>query len=519
MKKLLDENQNMQDYLYTRGFLITNDPNINEDSYPFYNNWVCERIEGIYFYIHNKQKIYIRELQSGSIAFLIGHAYNPIADLYDEQEILEYVYSKNIYERVSELTGIFVIGVVTDDSVKFIGDAACMQSVFYGTVNGFVYISSHSYLLKDITGVSDDPFIRELTSYKYYRLFGRMLPGDRTAYCEFRRVEPNFEYEYKEDRCFIKKRFYPLKKIEIVQNEDEYNKIIDKCYEIMKSNMTLIPKKWGRPAISLTGGCDSKTTLSCVEDYSKYSYFSYISTGKEEPDAIAAHQIAEMLGIEHTIYNIPQNDSDFADIDVVKKILEQNGGNIGENNVNDIRKRAFFANHNDFDVEVKSWASEIARAYYNKRFHKKRMPHKVTPRMMTAMYKVIVNNRKLAKSIDNIFSEYLQDYYNDNSVENMDWYDLIFWEYRVAAWNGLVISGEHNFSYDLTIPYNNRVLLDLLLRTPLKKRINDIPHKDIQHRGNELIANSDISVQNVEHTKLRAVLEGIYFNICSRIIV
>ena len=101
----------------------------------------------------------------------------------------------------------------------------------------------------------------------------------------------------------------------------------------------------------------------------------------------------------------------------------------------------------------------------------------------------------------------------------MDWYDLIFWEYRVAAWNGLVISGEHNFSYDLTIPYNNRVLLDLLLRTPLKKRINDIPHKDIQHRGNELIANSDISVQNVEHTKLRAVLEGIYFNICSRIIV
>lgn len=87
MKKLLDENQNMQDYLYTRGFLITNDPNINEDSYPFYNNWVCKKIEGIYFYIHNKQKIYIRELQNGSIAFLIGHAYNPIADLYDEQEI------------------------------------------------------------------------------------------------------------------------------------------------------------------------------------------------------------------------------------------------------------------------------------------------------------------------------------------------------------------------------------------------------------------------------------------------
>lgn len=518
MDKMIDENQHMQQYLYSRGFLITDNTSIDTNVYPFYGNWTCERIKGFNFYIHNMQRLYIYELSNGDMAFLIGHAYNPMCDMYDEYNILKYIYSENTYKRISELTGIFIIGRIHEDTITFIGDAACMQSIFYGITHGHLYISSHSYLLKDITGVMNDPFIDELISYKYYRLFGNMLPGDRTAYCDFKRVEPNYEYKYS-DKGFIKKRFYPLKKLYTVNNEYDYNRVIEDCYEIMKNSMNLIPKKWDRPAISLSGGCDSKTTLACVTDYSKYKYFSYISTDKEEPDAVAAHQIADMLGIEHTIYNISRNNNDFENIDIVKIILEQNCGKIGKNNDNDIRKRAFFANHKDFDVEVKSWASEIARAYYNKRFHRKRMPRKVTPRMMTAMYKVIVNNRSLAKRLDNMFSEYLQDYYDDSSFENMDWYDLIFWEYRVAAWNGLVISGEHNFSYDLTIPYNNRVLLDLLLRTPLKKRINDIPHKDIQHRGNELIANSDISVQNVEHTKLRAVLEGIYFSICSKMII
>ena len=101
MEKLLDENRNMQDYLYTRGFLITNDANIKEDGYPFYGNWNCEKVKGFCFYIHNKQKIHIRELKDRSIAFLIGHAYDPLCGLHDEQEILEYVYSKNIYERIS----------------------------------------------------------------------------------------------------------------------------------------------------------------------------------------------------------------------------------------------------------------------------------------------------------------------------------------------------------------------------------------------------------------------------------
>jgi len=132
---------------------------------------------------------------------------------------------------------------------------------------------------------------------------------------------------------------------------------------------------------------------------------------------------------------------------------------------------------------------------------------------------VFINNRTLAKKVDKIFEEYLSKYYTNQDFENIEWYDLIFWEYRVAAWNGLVITGEHQYSFDITIPYNNRILLRYLLSTPLQYRIADKPHKDIQKKGNRKIANTNISVQNVKHTPKRAMAEKVYFNISSKVVI
>lgn len=204
--------------------------------------------------------------------------------------------------------------------------------------------------------------------------------------------------------------------------------------------MKLIHKKWDNPAISLTGGCDSKTTLACTKgEYENYNYFSYISNDSEEVDAIAAKKICDKLGLQHKTYMIPINNSEFDDYDIYEQILEQNCGNIGKNNNNDIRKRIFFNNNDDFDVEVKSWASEIGRAYYHKRFDKRSFPKNVTPRYLTTLYKVFVLNRKLVRQTDKNFEEFLKKYYTNQDFENVPWYDLLFWEFRVGSWNSLVI--------------------------------------------------------------------------------
>lgn len=522
LNKDLDNNIDIQKYLYIRGFLITDDKNIDTLKYPFYRNWYNVNIGNYDFYINNDQKLYLYK-SNNKIYFIIGHAYDPFTNEYKESNILKYISKadKNglYYNTINELTGVFVAGYIKNENeIYFYGDAACMMSTFYGTHDNKLYISSHTQLIGDLCNLEFDEFVKELLQYKYYDLFGRCLPGDLSPYNEFKRIIPNFEYSYKNGR-FSWKRFYMTDKVNIASSNKDYENIINECYKIMCDSLKLIPKKWKHPAISLTGGCDSKTTLSCVENFNEYDYFSYISVKKERPDAEAAHKIAKMLGINHNIYEIPSDLKNYPKFDLVEKILRANCGNIGKVNVNDIKKRMYFADNEDFDVEVKSWVSEVARAYYHKRFAKKKMPQNVTPRILTSIYKVFINNRTLAKKVDKIFEEYLSKYYTNQDFENIEWYDLIFWEYRVAAWNGLVITGEHQYSFDITIPYNNRILLRYLLSTPLQYRIADKPHKDIQKKGNRKIANTNISVQNVKHTPKRAMAEKVYFNISSKVVI
>lgn len=151
------------------------------------------------------------------------------------------------------------------------------------------------------------------------------------------------------------------------------NEAAKKVSEILSDNMRLISKKWDNAAVSMTGGCDSKTTLSCAKDeYDSFSYFSYVSSESEQVDADAAHKICEALGLSHKIYSISENDEDFKDLEDIRKILRWNSGDIRDNNRNDVRKRAYFCEIDDFDIEVKSWASEIGRSYYSKRFHGKK---------------------------------------------------------------------------------------------------------------------------------------------------
>ena len=272
------------------------------------------------------------------------------------------------------------------------------------------------------------------------------------------------------------------------------------------------------PCTKAESGSDSKTTLTCAEgQYEKYAYFSYNSSSPEAVDAEAASKICAMLGLPHRIYEIPQEDAAVKDCGQIRMLMDYNSGSIGKSNANDVRKRAFFLQTADFDVEVKSWVSEIARAYYHKRFAKKHFPRKLTPQYARSLYKVFITDRKLIRETDRIFADYLRKYYSDGAFERIPWYDLFFWEFRMSSWNGLVITGEHQIAYDITIPYNNRMLLQLLLSTPVEKRIQDLPHRDIMKKMNPAVADCGISVVNVKHTASRAKMERIYLGLFSRL--
>ena len=141
------------------------------------------------------------------------------------------------------------------------------------------------------------------------------------------------------------------------------------------------------------------------------------------------------------------------------------------------------------------------------------MPTPLSNRNLTSMYKFFVTNRKLVKQTDKAFEEYRKKIDFDNGLYNYDPSDMFLWEIRYGGWGGLVITGEHRYSFDITIPYNNRNLMKLFLSLPLEDRIKDKPHEDVIKLMNKTIDDTGITIVNYNETKKRMYIEKMYFNL------
>lgn len=503
-------NESFRKYLYARGFLFTNRKNINANDYPFYGLWKSYKLLNFPLYVSPLQKSYVYEYKEGFV-ILVGHAYNPFTMEYDENIILQNLIQRNSFKEfisyLNQLTGNFIIICGNEKEVSFVGDASGMQTIFYSIFENCYYISSHTNLINDFLNVKWDEYVKRLVSYRYFKLLGNYLPGNLTQFKEVHRLVPNHYVTFSGEETRSCRFYYPHK-VECSESQ-----ICDTVSDILHKSLMLITKKWLKPAISLTGGCDSKTTLACANGlYDKFQYFSYISNEAEEPDANAARKICEALKLPHILYKIPDDNSNVDNVVETGKLLRWNTGDIRDSNPNDIRKRCVLSKQKDFDVEVKSWVSEIGRAYYSKRFAGKTdFGSQPTARVATTLYKFFLFERGLVKETDRIFDRYFKEWFARDEQTPVEWQEQFFWEFRVSAWNGLVITGEHQYAYDITIPYNNRLCLESLLSVPIEERLSDSVYQLIRNKMNDKIDVVCPTVRNLKHTSKRAKLERLYY--------
>ena len=504
--------------LYARGFLLTGDLTI-ENTWDEDRSWTECRLEKYRLFRDESLPAVFRKGKTGTL-LLIGHAYDPFTMQWKEEEILEDLMGRldrkekaAFFEGVGELTGLFALLFLRGDEVYLIGDASGMQAVYFTRGGGQIGISSHTELLGEVMGLERDPYVERLVHYRFFPLLGSSLPGDLTAYREAARLTPNHYAVLAPGRKTVTKRFFTPSDRHLTAAQ-----AASEAGEILHRNLELIAKKWDRPAISVTGGCDSRTTLAAANGlYSSFGYFSYISSEAEGADADAAHILCGKLGLPHTVYKIPDSDEELEGVEEAREVLFINCGKLRPNNPNDVRKRVYFAGKNDFDVEVKSWASEIGRAYYSKRFHGRTDFGKTpSPRKCTTLYKFFLHDRKLVRETDRVFKEYLDTYFKQDTNAPLAWQDQFFWEFRVPSWNGPVITGEHRYSFDITIPYNNRRLIECLLGVPIGDRIEDKVYAKIREEQNPEIDRTGISVTNLKHTENREIAENIYYLLHSR---
>jgi uncharacterized protein YbcV (DUF1398 family) len=521
LEQLLNNREDLQKYLFIRGFLITNNDIRNkQNKFPFYSNWNIEQIGTFQFWTHRLQKLFYIE-KDNKIFFLIGHAYNPFNMEHEEINILKDIASRNQHgqsqflEAVDELTGVFIIGYIERENITFLLDCSGVQYGCYGEVKGNLYISSHMQLLGDLLELKMDSYVKDLINYRWYKyMMGNYLPGDLTAFTEIKRIIPNTLIKYRPNDIEIK-RFYPNRPINMCESNEEYNKVIIEASALMKRNMELIGKKWSSPSISLTGGIDSNTTFAAANgQYHKYTTFSYVSMFRESVDAVAAKKISKQFNVKHKIYEVPNSNEEIKDFDIYKIILSHNSGDIGPIKDDDTRKKIILMQSDVCDVEVKSWISETIRAYAYKYFGKSKMPKDLKPRHYTSLYKIFFMNRKLVWDSDNHFKSYLEKTKLKEHLYNYDESDFFVWEMMHGGKCGIDI-GTMKFCFDITIPYNNRKLLDLLLKVNLRDRIEDKHHMDMKEHMNKELYDMDIRVINLNETKLRKQFLKAYFTINS----
>lgn len=519
IQTVLQEHPDLRQFLFCRGFLLTNRRGIPAEDFPFYGAWNRTDLDSVCVWTHPQTDFH--HIRRGErVFFLLGHAYNPFTMETDEDAILaqisEHRQAPELYEALDELTGIFVFGFLERDRLVFVADPAGIQSACYGYVDGEFYLTSHPQLVADLCSLQMDPFVARLIRYKWYpRVMGAYLPADLTPFADLKRVVPNQTFTAGlTEKSVTHQRFYPLRPIKQCKTKADYERVITEAAEILRRNMELVTRKWECPWISLTGGIDSNTTFAAANGYyDRVQSFSYLSAPKERIDCEAAQKIASRFSVPWTLYEIPDQAEMLDRFAEKAQILRHNNGYIACERDNELRKRVYLQSNCPADVEVKSWVSETIRGYWYKYLGRKTMP-KLSPKLFRSLYKIFIFNRRLAHKIDVVFNDYIESFEYCRVPKQYPPADMHYHEVGWGSWGSLNIS-EMKFCFDITIIYNNRRFLDLLFRVPLEQRISDQHHLDMKKLLNRELYDMNIRVVNEKETAFRAFALNAIFSINS----
>ena len=214
IKKILEKKPQYRECLFSRGYFITDDPSVRENDYPFYGEWTIESINGYRIFIHKDQDYCIHK-ENGVSFIIIGHAYNPFNDVYEEKTLLKnaaaayFECHENFFESINDWTGIFCV-FVFDKNIIGVQDCAGIKALYYGAVNDNICFTSHPQLVADIYGLKMDPFIEKLVANRFYNIGNRYLPGDLSPFAELKRIGANVYINCNEKKDFSVHRFYPV---------------------------------------------------------------------------------------------------------------------------------------------------------------------------------------------------------------------------------------------------------------------------------------------------------------------
>ena len=512
IKKELDANPKYREMLFRRGYLLT-DGSFDLDAYPFYGLWTRSGFDRYSLLVQKEQTHYI-QCVDGVSAAIIGHAYNPFDMTYDENKLcldLIAAYRNGtpaFFDKVSEFSGLHVILLADGEKLIACQDACGLTGCFFGKIDGVTCVAEHSQLLADLFSLKMDPKVEKLVQSKCYNIGNRHLPGNMTPYQEIKRLGGNTYLQVQDG--FQVKRFYPTAPHPEFVTDAEKEAGIAQIGTLIHNGIDCCTRKWDRCAISLSGGTDSKTTLACANGlYDRFSFFSFHSKPQELVDAMGAKKICEDLGLEHTLYHIPTENAELPGFDTVKTILNHNTAYFVNLADNEIRKYLYLHDLDAYDIELKSWASETTRVFFERKYQLK-MPKTLNERHCSIFQTRFFGHPGLLRWADREYYRFLREIGLEKPLFNFEHTDLIYWEIRMGCWGVSVISSQQLY-HRMTMPMNNRKILELFLSFPHDERKTDSVHKRIMAYENRAVLDANVEIQNLYFHGYRIWMEKLFF--------
>ena len=509
----LNRNPKYRELLFRRGYLFTDQKQNTVAGYPYYGLWREMPLGPYFLYVQEQQTAYTRSRGNVHIG-LIGHAYDPFHMIWNENDLCEALldaYESGLtawFDRLSDFTGLHVIILVDNDRVIACQDACSLTGCYFGTVNGTMYIAEHPQLIADLCGLSMDPMVEKLVQSKCYNIGNRHLPGNLTPYPGIKRLGANTFANYA--GSFSIHRFYPVAPHPEYLTDEEKKAAIQRITELMHNGIACCTEKWNRCAISLSGGTDSKTTLACANGlYDRFSFFSFISEPQEKVDAEGAGRICKQLGLSHTVYRIPDENSSFPDFDLIKKILQHNTSYFVNLADNEIRKYITLHNLNAYDIELKSWSSEVTRVFLERKYQV-RLPKTLNERHCSIFQTRYFGHPGLLRWSDREYYRFLREIGLEKPLFNYEHTDSFYWEIRMGCWGVSVISSQQLY-HRMTIPMNNRKILEMFLGFPHEERKSDSVHKRVMNEANPSVLNAKVEIPNLYFHGYRIWMEKLYY--------
>ena len=176
---------------------------------------------------------------------------------------------------------------------------------------------------------------------------------------------------------------------------------------------------------------------------------------------------------------------------------------------NEIRKYIYLHDIDAYDIELKSWASEVARVFLERKY-KVKIPDVLTERHCSIFQTRYFGVPKLLRWSDEIYYKFLREINLDKPLYNYEHTDLFYWEVRMGAWGVSVISSQQLY-HRMTMPMNNRKILDMFLCFPHNERKNDYVHKRIMEFENKAVVDAKIEIPNLYFHSYRILMEKMFY--------